>query len=63
MLDNRDRSVLAWVMLKQFSAEVELGGPLKEIELNGVVHKSRTIQIPITNLGSIPASVNAIVTG
>ena len=54
---------MKWAVLKRQNGDLELAGPTKDIVLNGVVHKTKSIQVPITNLSSSYAQVNANITG
>ena len=63
MLDTRDTPLLKWKVLKQTCAPIELAGPSRLIKMAGQVHKECTIQIPIKNLSSTVACVNAVIDG
>ena len=54
---------MKWAVLKRQNGDLELAGPTKDIVLNGVVHKTKSVQVPITNLSSSYAQVNANITG
>ena len=59
----QERRILKWAVLKRQNGDLELAGPTKDIILNGVVHKTKSVQVPITNLSSSYAQVNANITG
>jgi hypothetical protein len=59
----QERRILKWAVLKRQNGDLELAGPTKDIVLSGVVHKTKSVQVPITNLNSSYAQVNANITG